>query len=315
MNIFRNPDENRLRAGWRLLLQLVVMFFFVGLGTYLVPFIYDDPGRMANVVPSFIGTLISIWIAARILDNRSFHEYGLQINKDWWGEFAAGSLIGTVTFCVIFFLEWSLNWIEITGFGWERVSDTPFLWLIAAYFGAMLLVGFYEELFSRGYQILNLVEGLRFDKIGTRGAVFIAVLLTSSLFGFLHAGNPNASVISVFNIILAGFVLALPYLLTGSLAISIGLHFSWNFAQGGIFGFPVSGINFRTSIIQIEQNGMDSWTGGAFGPEAGAVGIIGMALMIGLSMVYIHYKGYNLTIHSKFREDFQPTGNTDEQGL
>lgn len=315
MNIFINPNENRLRAGWRVLLQLFLMVFFVGLGTYLIPFIHNNPGRLINVIPSFIGTLISIWIAARLLDKRPIREYGLRINKKWWREFGAGILIGIITFGVIFLLEWSLNWIEITNFGWERASSTPFIVLLAGYFGAMLLVGFYEEMFSRGYQILNLVEGLRFEKVGTRGAVFIAVLITSSLFGMLHAGNPNASIISVFNIMLAGFVLAIPYLLTGSLAISIGLHFSWNFAQGGIFGFPVSGINFRTSILQIEQNGTELWTGGAFGPEAGAIGIIGMALLIGLSMAYIHRSGYNLTIHSKFRREFQSTSNTDEQGL
>ncbi len=315
MNVFINSDENRLRAGWRILLQIVLMVFFVGLGSYLIQFIYDDPGRMANIVPGFTGTVISLWLASRLLDKRPFHAYGLQINTNWWREFGIGSLIGAVTFCAIFLLEWSMNWIEVTGFGWERSSGTPFAWLIAAYFGAMLLVGFYEEMFTRGYQILNLVEGLRFEKIGIRGAVFAAVLITSSLFGLLHAGNPNASIISVFNIILAGFVLALPYLLTGSLAISVGLHFSWNFAQGGIFGFPVSGINFRTSIIQIEQNGIDLWTGGAFGPEAGAVGIMGMALMVGCTMVYIHNKGYELAIHSKFKEEFHSTGNTDEQGL
>lgn len=315
MNILFNPNENRLRAGWRVLLQLFLMIFFIGLGTYLIQFIHNDPGRLVNVIPSFIGAMISIWIAAKLLDKRPIHDYGLRISKRWWREFGAGCIIGVLTFGIIFLLEWSLNWIEITNFGWERASSTPFIILLGSYFCAMLLVGFYEEIFSRGYQILNLVEGLRYDKVGTSGAVFIAVLITSSLFGLLHAGNPNASIISVFNIILAGFVLALPYLLTGSLAISIGLHFSWNFAQGGIFGFPVSGIDFRTSILQIEQNGVELWTGGAFGPEAGGIGIIGMILIIVLSVAYVHRRGYNLTIHSSFRKEYQSTGNTDEQGL
>jgi hypothetical protein len=143
----------------------------------------------------------------------------------------------------------------------------------------MMVVGFYEEYWTRGYQMKVLAEGLHVGSITPRVAVGAAVVITSIFFGVLHAGNPNASLISTVNITLAGMMLALPYVLTGRLWVSIGLHFSWNFFQGAVFGFPVSGKSFRTSVVQTIEDGPDWFTGGEFGPEAGAVGLLAMVLI------------------------------------
>lgn len=315
MNIFVNPAEHRPRAGWRILLQFILMLLLTGLGSLVFQFSGFEPGRVLRVGTAFAGIVLSIWIAARYIDRRPFREYGIQFNKNRGLEFTAGTCIGAIAIGAVFVVEWASGWIVITGFGWERASDTSFVWMLSGYGLAMLMVAFYEELLSRGYQILNLAEGLRYEQLGVRGAVIIAVLLTSSLFGLLHAGNPNATGVSTVNIMLAGIVLALPYLFTGSLALPAGLHFSWNFFQGGVFGFAVSGINFRTSILQIEQRGSDLWTGGAFGPEAGFAGLMGMTVMILCTLIYIRRTGYALTIHRRFKKDFKPRRNSDEQGL
>jgi hypothetical protein len=107
------------------------------------------------------------------------------------------------------------------------------------------------------------------------------------VFGLLHATNPNASWISTLNLILAGLFLGLGFVLTGELAIPIGLHITWNFFQGNIFGFPVSGMKSGVSLISIQQGGPNLLTGGAFGPEAGLVGIF--AILVGsiLIMLYV----------------------------
>ena len=81
-----------------------------------------------------------------------------------------------------------------------------------------------------------------------------------------------------------GLFLGLGFVLTGDLAIPIGLHIAWNFAQGYIFGFPVSGSNEHLSLIATHQSGPTVWTGGAFGPEGGLMGIF--AALLGILLVY-----------------------------
>ena len=313
MNIFINEDEKRLRAGWRLLIQFIFMFLFVGFGILGVQQMLDDPLMIYTTIPQFVGIILSVWLAAKLLDKRSFFDYGINFNKEWMKDFFTGCLIATVSITSIFLIQWSLGWITIIKYGWQAELETPFLAGIISFFGAMLMVGFHEELLSRGYQLLNLTEGLKYPGVGLNGGLVTAILLTSSLFGFMHFFNPNASFISTFNIILAGIILAIPYVLTGSLGLSVGLHFSWNFVMAGILGFPVSGKNIEFSMLQIQQSGADFFTGGAFGPEAGILGLMGMAIMLGGSLVYIKKSRHELYIDPLFKKGYQETTKSDEQ--
>ncbi len=71
---------------------------------------------------------------------------------------------------------------------------------------------FSEELFYRGYLLTNLAEGFNFKNNSPKIAIFIALILSSLLFGMFHLGSPNASFVSTSNIIMAGFLLAIPFL-------------------------------------------------------------------------------------------------------
>lgn len=314
MNIFINQGEGRPRAGWRLLLQLLMMVFIIGLLAMVSQLIWSTSLIVYSVLPMLLGVLGSVWAASRLLDKRPLSDYGIDFDTQWRKEALVGAVIAAVAVGIIFLIEWATGWLAITGYGWQASSETSFGLGFTSSLLGMLMVGFYEELFSRGYQVLNLTEGLRYPGIGARGAVVIATLLASSLFGLMHLYNPNASAVSTFNIILAGVVLAIPYILTGSLALSVGLHFGWNFTMGGIAGFPVSGQKFESSILQISQGGTEVWTGGHFGPEAGFLGLLGMAIMLGLSYVYITAAGYELTIAESFKKEYQPAVKSDEQG-
>jgi hypothetical protein len=145
---------------------------------------------------------------------------------------------------------------------------------MAGMFLFFILVGWNEELLSRGYHLQTIASGTN---------RFWGVILSSLIFGLLHIGNPNATWVSASGIFLAGLFMAYAYLRTGQLWLSIGLHIGWNFFEGPVFGFPVSGLNtFHSTHITV--TGPELWTGGAFGPEAGL--IVLPALLVGTILVW-----------------------------
>ena len=156
---------------------------------------------------------------------------------------------------------------------------------------SLISVGFAEELFSRGYHLRNMAEGFHFGRISPKLAILLALILSSSIFGIAHASNPNATFVSSFNIAIAGIFLGLGLILLDELAIPIGLHITWNFFQGNVFGFPVSGKStIGGTFLKIEQSGPVWFTGGAFGPEAGVIGLIAMGIGMVAIVLYARWE-------------------------
>ncbi len=313
MNIFVNPDDQRLRAGWRIILQLL-LFMLLVTGFMIANSVLFSGGSLKLYDALLMGSagILSVWVAARVWDKRPLQAYGLSRETIWFKELGFGLALGLVAMVLIFCMEWAAGWIEITGFGWDRSSSIPYAIWISSYFIAMIIIGFYEELMFRGYQMVNLVEGFQTDSTKINRAALIAVAVSSIIFGLLHSWNPNATVISTVNIVFAGIMLAIPYLVTGSIAISVGIHISWNFVQGGLLGFPVSGTSFRGSLIQIRQAGDTYLTGGSFGPEAGLLGIFGMLFILTIFLWYARKNRGGLAVHSSFKNGSPKSANQDE---
>ena len=278
--IFWNINERRLRALWRLLgAVLFIVILTVVVGIVFAMLGATSPAPYLGQLQSNIATVVAIWLAVRFLDKRKFSETGIQLNREWWIDLGFGLLMGALLMTAVFLVELAAGWIRISETFRTANSGQPFIVAILLPTLFYLSVGIAEELAFRGYLLLNVAEGFNFPFVSPRGALAISWLLTSALFGILHATNPNATVVSSVNIVLAGMWLGLGYVLTGSLAIPIGVHFTWNFFQGNIFGFPVSGTNFfPTTFAVIEQGGPEVWTGGAFGPEGGLMGLFAIAL-------------------------------------
>ena len=112
----------------------------------------------------------------------------------------------------------------------------------------------------------------------------IALVASAALFGFMHAFNPGATLVSTVAIALeAGVILAAAYLYTRRLWMAIGLHAAWNFTEGGVFGASVSG-GAAHGLFASHFHGATILTGGAFGPEASVVAVV-VCLIAGVALL------------------------------
>jgi membrane protease YdiL (CAAX protease family) len=229
-----------------------------------------------SIVVALPSITISVWIARRILDRRSFTSLGLELRGLALRDLLIGFLIPAPLFALVFLLQWGLGWMEIEGWGWsDGNAALTFFGVVLGLLG-FLAVGFYEELLFRGYYLQNLRDGT---------GLTLALFLSSLLFAIAHVGNFSASLTSTLGIFGAGYFLAYGWLRTRALWLSIGLHIGWNFFQGPIFGFAVSG-NPTPSIIVQTVEGPELVTGGGFGPEAGLLVLPMMALGAVLIWLY-----------------------------
>lgn len=286
-NPFWNADEQRLRAGWRISFFILLFAALFALCAGLL--LQAAKGFPGSMVPVTLAALLATSIAAYVLDRRHLADLGLGLDRDWWLDFGFGLLLGFGLMAGLFAIEYALGWVTVLETN-VSTSEAGFGWALLLALWGFVQVGFYEELVFRGYLIRNLAEGFNGAWLGSRRALLLAWFLTSFCFGLAHAANPNATWIATLNISLAGLFLGLGYVLTERLAIPIGLHIAWNFAQGNLFGFPVSGTERVTSVLWTEQGGPALWTGGAFGPEAGLLGLLAMAVGVALTLLWIRYR-------------------------
>ena len=128
----------------------------------------------------------------------------------------------------------------------------------------------------RGYILSNFSDSMN---------KYIALVVSSLLFAVMHLANANVTILSFVNIFLAGILLGIYYIHKRNLWFPISLHFSFNFFQGPIFGFEVSGVDV-TGVIIHKVRGPDLITGGIFGFE----GSIIATLLLLISIVVLHFK-------------------------
>ncbi|MBP5484194.1 MAG: CPBP family intramembrane metalloprotease [Bacteroidales bacterium] len=155
---------------------------------------------------------------------------------------------------------------------WKGLADALFLFLI---------VGIGEEIIFRG---------VMFRWIDQRFGFWWAMGISALVFGIVHITNDNATLWSSLAIALeAGLLLGAAYKWAGSLWFPIAIHWAWNFSQGNIFGFAVSGQYSGVSLIQADINGPEWLTGGAFGAEASVISVIlGTTIAIWLTLKIIN---------------------------
>ncbi|WP_033443044.1 CPBP family intramembrane glutamic endopeptidase [Saccharothrix sp. NRRL B-16314] len=179
--------------------------------------------------------------------------------------FGRGLLVGTAMFGAVIAIIALFGGFEVLGWG-SPAGATALLGFTAA---AVVV----EELLFRGI-LFRIVE----QHIGT----WASLGLTGLLFGAAHLFNPHATLWTASAIAIeAGFMLAAVYAATRNLWVPIGVHFGWNFAQGGIFSTSVSGQDAPQGLLDGVTSGPFLLSGGEFGPEASGYSVLaGVAVTV-----------------------------------
>ena len=237
--------------GRGLLAFLIVVAIVIGLA-------FATRGRIRAQSASTIGAAtiaISYLATSRWVERRQAPELK---PRGWTTEFGTGLTVGVGLFSSVMAVLWVIGVYHPGGWGTFAGLGSGALFALSA---AVL-----EEIIFRGYL---------FRLFSAAGGTWIAVLLTSALFGTAHAANPGATLFSSFAIAVeAGVILAGAYAATGRLWMPVGLHLGWNFAESTIWGMSVSGGVITPSLTRGNLSGAPILTGGAFGPEASIVAIM-----------------------------------------
>ena len=182
--------------------------------------------------------------------------------------------IGFGYFCVVTGILALAGCYRIIGFG------APAVELLSTFcFFAIVAVG--EEIMFRG---------VLFRWLDEKWGFWVAISLSALLFGIIHISNPGGTLWSSIAIAIeAGLLLGAAYKWSGTLWVPIGIHWAWNFSQGNLFGFKVSGQEAGESLLEAQIEGADWLTGGAFGAEASVVAVV-VGLLASAWFIYRIYR-------------------------
>ena len=272
-------DSGRLRNGWW------ALFFLFCVGVITQAYAPLSHGLQAlglakdwlHPLPVAM-VLFATWICTR-LRREPLASVGLRPDRRWAREFAWGCAIGLGGMALAAGL--------IVAIGGVRFELDPARSVGALGFGLYMFVSvsFLEELLFRGFLFQRLIAGL---------GAWPAQIALALLFALAHWGNPGmegaAKIWATIDIALAAITLGLAYLRTQSLALPIGLHLSWNWTQGHLLGFGVSGVDLTGWLHPVFQ-GVPTWiTGGDFGPEASLVGVVADLAMLAVIWKWVGKK-------------------------
>lgn len=287
--MFKNKN-GELRAGWKIagmlgavfvslfLLIFAIQFGFsfimiatgnlnasTGIGT---PLAYQI-AAVINASMMFIQTLVMIGIPILLWRKglkKDLRSLGLPALKKHWRSMGMGLAVGAGSMTLVFLLLLFTDSAQVLT--WTPQWNFSFLVMLAMY----ILVGYSEEIVCRGY-----IQGVMKQ---THNPILI-VLVPSILFSLMHSANSGMGLIPYLNLFLIGLYLSLITLSSGSLYPAIGYHIFWNFFQGPVYGFSVSG-GMESGLLSTYMKGNSLLNGGAFGPEGGLIVTAVILLMLGV---------------------------------
>lgn len=248
-----------------LFLSFVIVCFFPTLIVLSFDFISFDEKSLTTqifyelgIALAVLGALLMIF---RVLTNYDFES--VFIKQKFLSGFLKGSLIGLILLLCCTGLAYLNGNVSFT---LGEISIPLFLGYLVYY----MIVACFEELLFRSFPLRVFSE---------RYPAAIAIIISSLLFGLAHLGNESFNWLAMTNITLAGILFAVFILQKGNISWAIGLHFGWNFTQGTLLGYQVSG-NDSPGILLAKPLGESYLSGGDFGIESSIFCTIIMLIVI-----------------------------------
>jgi len=203
-------------------------------------------------------TLILCHVFCSFFEHKSVWDLGLKVRRDIVLGFVLGVFVGISMITIVFLIEYGLGLVHV------KVNSVIEVKFVIYGLLASLSVAFMEELVFRGYFLQSVLPSLGEEP---------SFLISSIAFGLMHIFNPNVNFLAIVVISVIGVLLAICYLKTRTLYMPMGLHFAWNFFEGYIYGFPISGNKVEGVLVTMVEGA--TWlTGGEFGPEGSLIGLI-----------------------------------------
>lgn len=261
---------SELVGPFSLVIGFLVEFFSPGNGTASIQeffyhyFLYYELFSFVIILFLFI-----FWV--KVIEKNALSSLGF-VKRNWLKYLGWGIMFSLVQMGVIALVY------QVSGIGsfeLNELSLEPILFILGL-FPFWLLQGGTEEVATRGWLL---------TRIAARTNLPLAIAISSSLFGILHMGNAGVTFLSVLNIILDGVLAGLLFIYTDSIWLVVAQHGTWNYVQGNLLGFQVSGTGADASIFSFTMGDGPDWlTGGEFGAE-GSI-ITTLVLLLSVVMVY-----------------------------
>ena len=290
---FLNP-VGKWRLIWRLIF-FIALFLFINIPLqFVIREMFSTGLTRSNLSTTAVlfAVLGSLYAQVRFFDKSTFEKYGFELGTRWLMEFVFGCIVAALQISLFFAMLYWLGHLTIVG---QFVVNSPNYSFVGGFLSELyrqLQIGILEEIISRAFLFFIIYEMLKSFKVAPTSSIIASCVFNSLAFGILHLDNDGATGLSALNLSIDALTLCLPFLLTGRLGMSIGMHFSWNFVQGAIFGFANSGTEVKASILKIELSNHPI-TGGEFGPE-------GSTVLLGLSAIsFIFIVGWKRWHHIK----------------
>ncbi|MCB8978317.1 MAG: CPBP family intramembrane metalloprotease [Ardenticatenaceae bacterium] len=251
----------------KILIGAISLIASVGIAQMIVGFLPATDSPLLALLTTGLVVLVAFlaYVAfVRIMEKRAVTELSA---AGAVRETAIGMAVGTLLFGTTIGILWLLGYYDVVGVNKLAVIVPVLTTAVSA--------GMIEELLFRG---------IFFRIVEERWGTWLALGITSLFFGLVHLFNPNATFVAGIAIALeAGVLLGAAYIFTRRLWLAIGIHFAWNFVQGGIFGVAVSG-NEAQGLLQSTLTGPNILSGGQFGAEASMIAVI-VCLAAGLILL------------------------------